>query len=323
MNGFDGCVKKDAILRESKIGEFIILDSNPEKGFNFGYVVFIPIEVDSDTTLIVEGANSISPAEDFEKGNKDVLDITLGVFSPIYYIAFKMKMPIVMPLFPRVIFNNKSLYAQMLSRESLGIEDGVFRRVDNQLVSIFNDAKERFKQSGITLNEKFVIDGFSASGKFANRFTLLHPELVCLCIAGGISGWLTLPLKEINGEALIYPVGMGDVAEFNQEKYEQFFKVKQFYYMGAKDKNDPFTYSDNDLTLPKYPDLISKEEMEQLHRVLGRNMPIRWEQSQYYYKALGVNAHFETYEEFGHNSKPATEKIIELLTEIKNLENKK
>lgn len=323
MNGFENCIKKDALLRGVKIGEFIILNSNPDKGFNFGYVVFIPNEIDTETTLIVEGANSISPAEDLETGNKDVLDIALDIFSPIYSIASKMKMPIIIPLFPRVIFNNKSLYTQMLSRESLGIEDGIFRRVDNQLISIFYDAKERFKQSGITLNEKFVIDGFSASGKFANRFTLLHPELVCLCIAGGVSGWLTLPLKEINDETLIYPIGMGDVAEFNQEKYEQFFKVKQFYYMGAKDKNDPFTHSDSDLSLPRFPDLISKEEMEQLYRILGRDMKIRWEKSQYYYKALGVNAYFETYEEFGHNSEPATEKIIELLNEMKSLENKK
>lgn len=144
--------------------------------------------------------------------------------------------------------------------------------------------------------------------------------MVCLCIGGGISGSLSLPLKEINGEMLLYPLGVGNITEFTKEKYEQFLKVKQFYYMGLQDDNDPFAHSTNSLDMPKYPDAISKEEMKQLYRILGEDMTTkRWKTSQAYYNNLGVNALFASYESYGHQPHPATDKITELLQEVKGI----
>lgn len=167
MNGFEDCKKKDAIINggKTKLGEFLIVDSNSTNGFNFGYAVFIPNEIDSNTTLIVEGANTGKSFDNIEMANKDILSFATTVCLPIYFIASNMKMPILIPLFPRVRLNNKALYTHMLSSEVLKIENGSFKRIDNQLISMFNDVRERFRQSNIILNDKFVINGFSASGK--------------------------------------------------------------------------------------------------------------------------------------------------------------
>lgn len=318
MQGFKDCEMKDAIGKDNiKIGDFIIVEANSDKGFNFGYVVFVPNEIDRDTTLIVEGANTGKSLEDIRAANKDVLDSSTEVHLPIYYIASETNMPILTPLFPRVRLNNKTYYTHMLTSDVLKMEDEKFIRLDNQLIAMFEDVKDRFEKSDINIQEKFVINGFSASGKFANRFTILHPDKVCLCVGGGVSGCLTLPIRQINGEQLLYPVGIGNIKEFTDEQYESFLNVRQFYYMGLEDDNDPYSPSDKDPNQTKHEDIISIEEMKQLHKFLGLDMTTtRWETTQKYYKEIGVNAEFESYEGFGHRPHPATKKITTLLKEV-------
>lgn len=144
MRGFDDCKKKDATINDgkTKLGEFLIVDPNSINGFNFGYVVFIPNVIDSNTTLIIEGANTGKSFDNIEFASKDILDFATSVCLPIYFIASDMKMPILIPLFPRIKLNGKTLYTHMLSSEVLKIEDGPLKRIDNQLISMFNDAKK-------------------------------------------------------------------------------------------------------------------------------------------------------------------------------------
>lgn len=287
------------------------------KGFNYEYILFIPDSIKNNTTLILEGSNTGKGTSNTkEEANKIMLEDGLDPTLPIYLIANDLGLPILYPLFPRIYNGEEGIYNHMLSSNSLNsntkhLKELGLERVDLQLIEMFKDAKERLKEDNIEIDDKVIIDGFSASSKFANRFTILHPELIKLCIGGGLSGVLTLPLKELGNEKLLYPVGLGN---FNTN-LDEFRKVRQFYYMGDEDtKNDPFVFDENNEA--KYNGIIKTDELIQMYKIFGKH-PIeeRWLKVQELYNLLGINAEFKTYEGYGHTPWPAKEDIEE---EIKN-----
>ena len=293
-------------------GILVQVPANSDKNFNFGYMLFIPEEISNNTTLIVEGANT-GHCADMETAKQDVIDEVKSFFSLIYRWNETTNFPILTPIFPRIFANEKPIYTHMLTSDVLRCESYGLTRIDKQLIEMINDAKERLLKSRIFLDEKIIIDGFSASSKFANRFTLLHPEVVKLAIGGGISGCLTLPIREINGEKLFYPVGIGDLPEITDEKIKEFLDVKQFYYMGMNDTNDPFAI-DEVRKGPIYSDIISESEATQLYKFLGADMlGSRWTKTQEFYRKLGCNVEFGSYEGEGHRPHAASSKVISLL----------
>ena len=200
--------------------------------------------------------------DDLKKANDIILKEGLYPSFPIYDVANELGLPVLFPLFPRIHNGEETIYNHMLSSNSLDnntlkIKELGLERVDLQLISMFKDAKKRLKEYDIYVDDKFIINGFSASAKFANRFTLLHPEYVKLCIAGGVSGILTLPLKELNGKKLLYPVGLGNF----DTNVEMFKKVRQFYYMGNSDSNDPFVFNKN---RSANSGIIKNDELQQM-----------------------------------------------------------
>jgi len=149
---------------------------------------------------------------------------------------------------------------------------------------------------GINVAEKILLDGFSASGKFVNRFVILHPERVQAAVSGGVNGMATLPLKEIGGEKLIFPVGVGDVTSItgNEFRLNEYLKVPQFIYMGDWDRND---------TLP-YPEAFSEIEVELIKKYLGKEMmPDRWTKTQEFISQLASNIQTATYHSTEHTVK--------------------
>lgn len=90
---------------------------------------------------------------------------------------------------------------------------------------MIEDAREYFKNMGNFIEDKIIIDGFSASSKFANRFTILHPNIVALCISGGVSGALTLPLDWTHDTKLLWPIGIGNLSELLSLKIQGLSKM--------------------------------------------------------------------------------------------------
>jgi hypothetical protein len=166
-------------------------------------------------------------------------------------------------------------------------------RIDKQLIEMFKDAQKRLANKNIKTHDKFLLTGFSASGTFAKRFTLLHPNRVFAVAAGGLNGLLMLPLDSLDNELLKYPIGVGDFKALTNGPFEKqaFFHVPQFYFMGQLDNNDAVPYDD----------AFDQGEREEIYKLLGKQMqPERWNNCIQIYKALNVNATFKTYEEVGH-----------------------
>ncbi len=295
-------------LKRNISGQLFIIEPI-ENQFSFGYVLYIPNSISKNTTLIVEGSNSNKSNKDIDEAIKEVYKEATNPLLPIYSIATDFGMPLLYPLFPRWNNGEETIYNQMLSSNSLnintkGLIENKLLRVDLQLINMISNAKDILKAENINIDNKIIIDGFSASAKFANRFTLLHPKIIKLCIGGGISGALTLPIEYIKDEKLLWPVGIGNLKELLGDDINinmaEFKKVRQFYYMGKNDINDPFSSKedkDSGILIPDYPSIISSDELKQMYKYIGKiSNKDRLEKIQELYKESGINVRFEIYD---------------------------
>jgi len=139
--------------------------------------------------------------------------------------------------------------------------------------------------------------GYSASAKFANKFTILHPDVVQAVATGGVNAFTILPTAKWDGETLNYPIGIADIksitgSDFNDTAYK---KVAQYIFMGENDTNDILQgYSSSEI-----------QKMNSLaKKILGTNMmPDRWNNLQSIYNKLGYSdsIQFHTYIGIGHD----------------------
>lgn len=285
-------------------GELIFVEPSIENGFEFPYFLFIPDQASQTEKayVIVEPNNTGFGSDDLkehaEKAKRTAsLDYYLG-----NYLSQNLLYPLVVPVFPRPKSEWK-IYTHALDRDAMLQKDNALERLDNQLIEMFKDAQSRLKEKAIQTHNQFLLTGFSASGTFANRFTLIHPDRVFAVAAGGLNGLLMLPLDSMDNEVLNYPVGTNDLEILSNKLFEDelFLNTPQFYFMGQLDDND---------ALP-YDDAFDQDEREQIFRLLGRQMlDERWNNCMQVYKDQNVNVTFSTYEEVGHKHPEIIKKDI-------------
>lgn len=186
------------------------------------------------------------------------------------------------------------MYTHALDRDTLLYENDSFPRIDKQLNSMVDDARLILAEKDILLQDKFLLNGFSASASFANRFTALYPERVAAVAAGGINCMTILPMEHLQDCELIYPVGIADIKQIAELEFQLsvFADVPQYYYMGAEDKND---------TLP-FDDAFSQPEREIIIKVLGEDMGDRWEKCKIAYESQTVHTEFRMFPGVGHET---------------------
>ena len=188
----------------------------------------------------------------------------------------------------------------------MAIEDGPLERVDLQLLSMVEDAQSRLKEDDYPIDESgIMLNGFSASGTFVDRFTVLHPDEVISVTAGGVNGMPLLPISGFDGRELPYHVGTADLKNLTGEEVDRdaLNEANQFLYMGAEDEND---------TIP-FDDAWTDDDLRQLALdVYGDNMVYeRFPTSQQVYQDIEVEAQFRVYSDVGHTPRPATPDIVE------------
>ncbi len=284
---FSGC-------SESMDGELILVEPRADDGFQFPYYLFIPDHVSTEDSvfMVVEPNNSGFVDDDLQKHMEKARRTATKDFYMGHYLAQEFQYPLVVPVFPRPKTDWK-IYTHALDRDAMLQKVNALERLDEQLINMVDDARKRLEEKQITTHLPFLLTGFSASGTFANRFTVLHPDRVFAVAAGGLNGLLMLPLDSLNGEILKYPVGVGDMEELTGSPFrkEQFLNTPQFYFMGGLDDNDAVPYNDG----------YDENEREQIYRLLGKQMqPERWERCRQIYRDIHVDAVIRTYEGLGH-----------------------
>ena len=265
-------------------------------GFAFPYYLFVPQDMDSSKPvhLVIEPCNTGTLSDNFEIHDRNTKG--LAEASHATDIARKLKVPLLVPVFPRPGGDRSHIYTHALDRDTLLIEEGGLRRIDLQLIKMIDHAQQLLRHNDLKVNEQVFMNGFSASGTFTNRFTILHPTVVRAVATGGINCIPTFPTDRWNNTMMRYPIGIADVQEIAGIEFDEtaYKKVSQYIYMGALDDND---------TLP-YPDAYDKVDAELVESLIGAEMmPDRWDVSQSIYNALEIPVQFVTYEDTGHEIK--------------------
>jgi len=187
------------------------------------------------------------------------------------------------------------IYTHALDRDSLTTTRADLARPDLQLLAMIEAARRTLRAEGIETNEKFLLQGYSASGMFVNRFAALHPERVKAVASGAPGGWPIAPLATFSGESLPYPAGVSDFEVLTGKPFdsERFKAVPQLIVMGSLDDNDSLDFRDGWEEAPA----------ALVDRLFGKDPQVRWKGSETTYKTAGANAQFLLVDGIGHDRK--------------------
>lgn len=294
-----------------------LIEADSQAEFEYPYYLYAPEKGSgsvgkegSAMPILVEPNGSRLPSDNFKVHRKEAKrEIKQGMGR---FIADSLGVPVVKPVFPRPASDpvDWTHYVQGLDLETMKVEKGPLERVDRQLLSMVEDARQRLRDAGYDLREGILLNGFSAPGVFANRFAALHPEKVISVTAGGIGGMPILPFSEIptrhpvvDGDTypLGYQIGTAGIEKLTGEPFgrEAFSDVRQFLYLGGQDKRDP---------LP-YPDAYTKKKTR-LAALLSYRDDMhaqRFPRAKAAYEAAGAKAVFRIYGGLGHKPAPAAD----------------
>jgi hypothetical protein len=279
---------------EVKHGQLIYNEHDPSRGFNFPYLLFIPddMQPENELILIVEPNNSGFASDDFKRHLEKAERTASRDFYIGNFVARKLKYPLIVPVFPRSETDWK-IYTHAYDRDLALQKGNDLERLDLQLLSMVDHAREQLSEKGYTIREQFLMTGFSASGTFVNRFTAIHPEKVLAYAAGGLNGLLILPLEEMEGEVLPFPVGVHDFQTLFGKTFNaaDFKNTPQFVFMGENDDNDAILFDDG----------YEEYERKLVFGLLGEKMqPTRWQKCREIYSEENVAAEIITIMDVGH-----------------------
>jgi len=166
------------------------------------------------------------------------------------------------------------------------------KRLDLQLLEMIDDARNILTAMNIQVDPKILMNGFSASGSFTNRFSFLHPEKIKALAIGGFNGELMLSQNELNGIKLDYPIGTNDFRKLSGKKLDinAYKSIPQLIYMGKLDENDAV----------QYDDAYDNKERDIINNNIGSKVQERYLQCQKIYLEHNIHPIFKTYENVGH-----------------------
>jgi predicted esterase len=112
-------------------------------------------------------------------------------------------------------------------------------RFDQRVIEMINELKSELIQDGYMVDDKVFLLGYSTGGNFANRFALLHPEIVNAVGAGGLSGIISLPINELNGRKYIWYNGIANFEELLNKPFNEksCSSIAHFYFWGENDES--------------------------------------------------------------------------------------
>lgn len=273
------------------------IEAQPEKGFAYPYYLLVPLELrDAKVknlmhTILVLPNNSGILDDDLKVHEADVKK-RIGQSNSI---ASLLKIAVLMPVFPRPK-SDWRIYTHALDRDALTTDKKEYNRFDLQLLAMIDNARARLKKDGLKFDRRVLINGFSASGMFANRFTFLHPTRVKAAAIGSPGGWAISPAAVYQKKSLPYPIGTSDFKAISGKKLDlkNLRKVPMFIFLGDQDENDSVVFRDS------YED--ADESL--IFELFGKKPVERWEISKSLYEQNKLNAEFKLYPNVKHTVSP-------------------
>ena len=285
-------VAQNAATQTFKRDTLLVIRKQPAKGFHHEYILFIPkgTPIIKRTVLLVEPNNTGAISDSIEVHKNAAIHLA-SRSSVGNNVSTELKIPLLVPIFPRPAAK-PLMYTHALDRDAMLEKSTTLKRLDLQLLAMIKDAGIQLARLGIRVEPKFFMNGFSASGTFTNRFSLIHPEKLKAVALGGFNGEIIAPQKEIKGIKLNYPLGIHDFNKLFGKAFDvtNFQTLPQFIYMGALDDNDAV----------QFDDAYDETERRVINQNIGDSVQKRFIKCQEIYRAKGVNAIFKTYNKIGH-----------------------
>lgn len=294
--------------------------AEPARGFAWPYLLVLPRPAAPDarpaagappdarppagaTTLLVMPTNTGFATDDLEL----LRAATTCAVAHQLALADLLGTPILAPLFPRPVAPPPAgdLYLHALARASLEARDARLARVDLQLIAMLDHAAQRLAAQGHPVQPRVLIYGFSASGSFANRFAVLHPDRVLAAAVGSPGGWPIAPVASAAGDALPYPVGIADVDALTGAPVDlaALRRVRFLFLLGDADANDAVPYRDS----------FSPADEALIMRRFGKTPVARWDAARRLYDAAGLQARYRLYRGVGHKMSPDMKADVEAM----------
>lgn len=275
-----------------------IVYPSKEDHYTIPYILVIPKQMKDHCTLVVE-ANNLETEEQDELLNNGLLTA--------YHLTTKLKEfdnPVLIPILPSA--KDGRPYYQQLSRECFSVsKDNLFYRIDLQVLNIINDVKQKISKS-TEINEKIFLNGYSSSGVFAQRFALLHPEIIDTACIGGASGSIPIPIKDLE-----YPLGIADYLAITGKTFdfESYSQIKFRYYVGSLEdtRKTPERFDENGKDAPYHdmsyfdrsvPPIVGMK----LRKMFGTKIIERSKKQIFFMNAMGINIEQEIFDGRTHNN---------------------
>ncbi|MCQ2410899.1 MAG: alpha/beta hydrolase [Elusimicrobiaceae bacterium] len=272
-------------------GEILTFPARPEKGFEWGYALYLPEHMDTSKKLpILLTMNNEDVEESVEELENQVRRDLRRNYSQ-YGIADGVGVPMLVPL---LLQDKEPFHTRQLNRAVFKLQDGPFAHLDRQVLAMLNDARQVLQKRGIRTKKKFLVAGFSTPGVFAWHFAMLQPEHVLAGVVGGHQNPM-LPLTVYNGVALIYPVGVQDVPVYAGRPFNKraWRKIPLFVVSGGDDYNDPLPYNH----------VYGEEERAVFNKLYGEgNLQSKWRKAQEILSSCAPNVQLHTYPNLGHEA---------------------
>jgi hypothetical protein len=288
---FSYCFSFAQNLRTEK-DSLLIIQKNPEKGFQNDYILFIPkgTPLNKKIFLLVEPNNTGKISDSMEVHRAYAIDLA-SVSSVGNNVSTELRIPLLVPIFPRPA-SQPLVYTHALDRDVMLEKTPELKRLDLQLLKMIDDAQSILHAMNIMVDPKVLISGFSASATFTNRFSFIHPEKIKALAIGGFNGELMLLQNDINGAELDYPLGLHDFYKLFGKKFDadKYRSIPQFIYMGKLDDNDAV----------QFDDAYSDKERKIINDNIGKTVQERYLHCQQLYHHKNINPIFTSYENVGH-----------------------
>lgn len=226
--------------------------------FNFPCILFVPDTLEENSDILV-GIQTVNLSHDnFNTAIDDIINYDDEkrqdtINGTNIRLGQEFNSPILVPIIPRTLgfdatylgyeimhndFDCENQFVDAkaaIKRGSTNFtpEDYIkFIGLDNQVIEMINFCKKFINEkTGLNINEKVIMNGYSATSHFVNFFSALHPEQCLMVIGGGCGGCLIIPKDELSGKKLTYPVGI------KIDNKEAFSEICHFYYLGKDDNS--------------------------------------------------------------------------------------
>lgn len=291
------------------------VEAKPEAGFNFPYWVATPETFRSEPVPLLVTGNKARPGQPLTGGGPDqpttVAESSRSEITSYDQVGAwateKLGVPQLVPVIPKP---SRTQWTTHLDRESMLIEGTDLERVDRQLLRMTEHARQHVLADH-EMHEQLLFWGNSSSGVTAEHMAVLHPEAVLASVSSGTGGVFTLPLEELGGHTLKYPVGVADFEEITGKPFdpEAFDAVNKFYIYGGHDGHNLLKFQ-----VPgELPGVWADPEVyETAKAVYGLDMDEdRMPRCHIAYEKAGVSGQFRIYPEMGHDPGMAGPDVLE------------